>query len=97
MPAHAPSSSLPAWITSELIADTRGVWEPVYGRPLTNDEIIEILLNAAGVLRALFGLRSSATTVHRELDGKTTPAQLAADEASDPAEQSHVGPTGRVN
>ena len=97
MLAHAPSSSLPAWITPELIADTRAVWEPIYCRPLTNDEIIEILLNAAGVLRVLFGLRSSATTVHRELDGKTTPAHVAADEASDSAEQSQGGPSGRMN
>ena len=80
-----------------MIADTRAVWEPIYGRTLTNDEIIEILLNAAGVLRVLFGLRSSVTTVNRVLDDNTTPAQVPADEASDPAEMSQVGPTGRMN
>jgi hypothetical protein len=50
-------SSLPPWISAEAIADTRTVWEPIYGRPLNNEEIMEILFNAEGLLRFLFDLR----------------------------------------
>ncbi len=44
------------------MADTRAVWEPIYDRPLADSELIEILLNSAGVLRILFGLSTPPTT-----------------------------------
>ena len=34
-----------AWITDELIDETRRVWSPEYGRVLSADEAIEILMN----------------------------------------------------
>ncbi len=43
------------------MADTRAVWEPIYDRPLADRELIEILLNSAGVLRILFGLSTPQT------------------------------------
>ena len=34
-----------AWITDELIDETKRVWSPEYGRVLSADEAIEILMN----------------------------------------------------
>lgn len=34
-----------AWITDELVEATRRVWSPVYGRVLSADEAVEILVN----------------------------------------------------
>lgn len=34
-----------AWITDELVDQTRRVWSPHYGRLLTEDEAVEILTN----------------------------------------------------
>lgn len=34
-----------AWITEDLLAETRQVWSPRYGRVLSADEAIEILCN----------------------------------------------------
>jgi hypothetical protein len=34
-----------AWITDELMDETRRVWSPEYGRVLSNDEVVEILTN----------------------------------------------------
>ncbi len=64
MPTPVSISVLPAWITAETMADTRAVWEPVYDRPLSDDDIIEILVNTAGVLRVLFGLRVPHAAAH---------------------------------
>lgn len=34
-----------AWITDALIEETRRVWSPMYGRVLSADEAVEILMN----------------------------------------------------
>lgn len=34
-----------AWITEELIVETRRTWSPIYGRVISDDEAIEILVN----------------------------------------------------
>ena len=34
-----------AWITAELIEDTRRVWSKAYGRLITPEEAVEILVN----------------------------------------------------
>jgi hypothetical protein len=34
-----------AWITDELIEDTRRVWSRAYGRVLSADEAVEIIMN----------------------------------------------------
>jgi hypothetical protein len=49
-PDPAPGAALlrplsTAWITDELIEETRRVWSPMYGRVLSADEAVEILMN----------------------------------------------------
>ena len=39
------AAGLPGWMTAELIAETKEVWQEHYGRTLTDYEAIEILLN----------------------------------------------------
>jgi hypothetical protein len=56
-------------IGDDVIADTRAVWEPLYGRPLTDEEVHEILFNTAGLLRALFGFPKP----HISLPGSVRP------------------------
>ncbi len=34
-----------AWITDDLLRYTREVWSRAYGRPVSEDEAIEMLLN----------------------------------------------------
>ena len=46
----------------ERVAYARRVWEPIYGRALTDAEIHEIIFNTSGLLRALFGLRQPQVT-----------------------------------
>ncbi|MBA3775269.1 MAG: hypothetical protein H0X11_02325 [Betaproteobacteria bacterium] len=41
----------------ERVAYARRVWGPIYGRPLSDVEIHQIIFNTSGLLRALFGLR----------------------------------------
>lgn len=43
----------PSWITPELVAQTRLVWEPHYRRPLSEADALEILLNAGALARVL--------------------------------------------
>ncbi|MCC7290463.1 MAG: hypothetical protein IT449_00210 [Phycisphaerales bacterium] len=43
----------PAWITSELVRATRKVWEPRYGRPLSPEEAITIVLSAGRLFELL--------------------------------------------
>jgi hypothetical protein len=45
--------ALPAWVDELLMAETRAVWEPVYGQPLTDDEVLEILLSVGRLIDAL--------------------------------------------
>jgi hypothetical protein len=54
-------SSLPRLgeITLEVTAEARAVWEPIYGRALSTDEINEIIFNTDGLLRVLFGLKGA--------------------------------------
>jgi hypothetical protein len=39
--------------TPAAIADTRAVFEPLYGHPLTEDEVVGLLLNFGNLLRLL--------------------------------------------
>jgi len=49
------------WITGELIEDTRRVWSKRYGRPITSEEAVEILVNVKRVAEAfLKAMRRSA-------------------------------------
>ncbi|HSV15207.1 MAG TPA: hypothetical protein VLI90_13190 [Tepidisphaeraceae bacterium] len=52
-----------------MIADARAVWEPIYGRALSADEINEIIFNVDGLLRVLFNLKGavgSSSHCHRQ-------------------------------
>ena len=49
------SSVFPAWASSDTIARTRASFEPLYGRPLTDDELGEILTNMGNLFRVLAG------------------------------------------
>ena len=40
------------WITGELVEDTRRVWSKRYGRLITPDEAMEILVNVKNVAEA---------------------------------------------
>lgn len=42
-----------AWITDDLVAETRRVWSPVYGRVLSDDEAVEILMNVKRFAEAI--------------------------------------------
>jgi hypothetical protein len=41
------------WITQELFDETRRVWSKAYGRVITDDEVIEILVNVHRLAEAL--------------------------------------------
>jgi len=41
------------WITQELFDETRQVWSKAYGRVITEDEAIEILVNVRRLAEAL--------------------------------------------
>lgn len=73
MPDAFSTSALPAWITDAVIADTRTVWEPIYGRPLSDAEVVEILLCAGGLFHALFG--SAKSTADRPEAGHGVASQ----------------------
>lgn len=42
-----------AWITDELLAETKDVWSEVYGRPIDDAEAIEILVNTKRFVQVL--------------------------------------------
>jgi hypothetical protein len=41
------------WITQELFDESRRVWSKAYGRVITDDEVIEILVNVHRLAEAL--------------------------------------------
>ncbi len=42
-----------AWVTDELLAETKDVWSEVYGRPIDDAEAIEILVNTKRFVQVL--------------------------------------------
>jgi len=46
-----------AWITDEAVEDTRRVWSPYYGRELTENEAVEILMNVKNLADVLVQAR----------------------------------------
>ncbi len=68
---HRP---LPGWITRAVIARTRAVYEPLYERPLTDDEVIGLLLNVANLFRLLS--KSTSSPANRS----AAPARSAHDQ-----------------
>ena len=50
-----PNRLRPAWITPELMAETRGVFQPLYPKEdLTDDEIVGLLQNVGGLFEVLY-------------------------------------------
>ena len=47
------ATGLSAWLTAELIAETKEVWKERYRRTLTDHEAIEILLNVGSLFDLL--------------------------------------------
>ena len=48
-------SVFPAWASADTVARTRASFEPLYGRPLTDEEVGEILSNMGNLFRVLAG------------------------------------------
>jgi len=46
-----------AWITDELLARTIDVWSANYGRPISKDEAVEILMNVKRLAEVLLEAR----------------------------------------
>lgn len=57
-PGQAPvlAPGLPAWVTADLLARTRTTWQRYYAQRLTDDEVVEILLNVGRLADVLEGL-----------------------------------------
>ena len=47
----------PAWISDALLAETIDVWTEAYGRPVSEAEAIEILVNVGRLAEALLEAR----------------------------------------
>jgi hypothetical protein len=45
--------AVPRWVTPDLIRQTITVWEPRYGRPLSTDEAVQIILTAGRLCEVL--------------------------------------------
>ena len=43
----------PHWVTPELFTDTAATWQPIYGRRLTPEEVLGILLSVGRLLDCL--------------------------------------------
>ena len=48
-----PVGPLPGWITTDVIEETRAVWQPYYRKELTDDEVVALLLNVGTLFRIL--------------------------------------------
>ena len=49
-----PRSPSTAWISDELLIDTIEVWSGAYGRPVSEPEAVEILMNVKRLAEVLF-------------------------------------------
>ncbi len=49
-----------AWISDELLAETIELWSESYGRPISEDEAVEILMNVKRMGELLLKLRKEA-------------------------------------
>ena len=54
-PEQGPLSA--KWITDELLRETREVWSEVYGRELTTEEAVEILINIKNLAEVLLDMK----------------------------------------
>ena len=57
LPEAAPGRPLSlAWITDELLAHTREVWSKAYGRPISEDEATDMLVNVKRMAETLLNI-----------------------------------------
>jgi len=49
-----------AWISDELLAETMELWSEAYGRPISEDEAVEILMNVKRMGELLIRMRREA-------------------------------------
>ena len=50
-----------AWISDELLAETIDVWSQAYGRPVSEDEAVEILMNVKRLGEVLLRTRQEGS------------------------------------
>lgn len=50
-----------AWITAEMLAETIDVWSEAWGRPVSEDEAVEILVNVRRLGEVLLRARREMT------------------------------------
>ena len=43
----------PEWVDDTLFAETKTIWEPIYGHGLTDSEVVEILLSFGRLIDAI--------------------------------------------
>jgi hypothetical protein len=51
-PVISPSD-MPRWITEELLTETIRVWQPRYGKLISTDEAVQIILTAGRLCQVL--------------------------------------------
>jgi len=56
----APDERLNAWVTPELMAETRAAFQPYYKEDLTPDGILDLLQNLGGVFEFLYGVEDGS-------------------------------------
>lgn len=53
-PRKSPPTPLPGWITPDVIAETRTVWQPYYDEDLTEEQVVALLLPVGVLYEVLF-------------------------------------------
>lgn len=77
--AMADHSPLPRGITPAQIEETRTTWEPLYGRPLSDEDCLEIFVNVYRLFDILFDEKLKQSARHQ------SPRQLAVPGVQIPA------------
>ncbi|MCE9604483.1 MAG: hypothetical protein K8U03_06205 [Planctomycetia bacterium] len=72
--ATVPTASLPpgapAWVTTELLANTIAVWQPYYSEPLSDQTALDLVLGVGRLFAALGDVDEDAQEVPRPRTGQ---------------------------
>ena len=68
LPSGRPRTPSLAWISNELLKETQELWSEKYGRPVTEDEAIEILVNVGRLAEVLLKARLELEARHVDID-----------------------------
>lgn len=68
LPSGRPRTPSLAWISNELLTETQELWSEKYGRPVTEDEAIEILVNVGRLAEVLLKARLDLEARHVDID-----------------------------